>query len=129
MLQHILNKYPIPPGRVLDEHMGYRSDQFPILNNRTAGHSLHHAAGQLQKLRIGDLKDNALGAVAAGIVHLFDLNLVVLYLAGDTASKEGGTGGYLLAVAYGDSLAHDPGAEAFIGCAEDAGFCVGLNLA
>ena len=104
MLQHILNKYPIPPGRVLDEHMGYRSDQFPILNNRTAGHSLHHAAGQLQKLRIGDLKDNAPGAVAAGIVHLFDLNLVVLYLAGDTASKEGGTGGYLEGNA---ALAHD----------------------
>ena len=34
MLQHIFNKYPIPPRRVLDEYMGHRSDQFPILYYR-----------------------------------------------------------------------------------------------
>lgn len=34
MLEHVFNKYPIPPRRVLDEYMGHSSDQFPILYYR-----------------------------------------------------------------------------------------------
>ncbi len=37
-IQHVFYKYPIPPRRVIHQHMGHRPYQFPILYNGRAGH-------------------------------------------------------------------------------------------
>ena len=47
MLKHFLNEYPITPGRIIDEHMCNGPDQFPVLYDRTAAHSLYDPACQL----------------------------------------------------------------------------------
>ena len=38
MLQHIFNKNPIPPGRVIDKYMCHRTYYLPILNDGRAAH-------------------------------------------------------------------------------------------
>ena len=38
-VQHILNKYSVAGGGVVDQNMGHRAHQFPILNDGTAGHA------------------------------------------------------------------------------------------
>ena len=39
--QHILNKNPVASRRVIHQHMSHRTNQLPILNDRTAAHPLH----------------------------------------------------------------------------------------
>ena len=36
--QHILNKNPVASRRVIHQHMSHRTNQLPILNDRTAAH-------------------------------------------------------------------------------------------
>ena len=48
MLQHIFNKNSIPLGRVIYQHMGYRTDNLSILDNWTAAHSLYNTACDCQ---------------------------------------------------------------------------------
>ena len=37
-VQHIFDENAIPGIRAVDQHMGHRTYQFTILNNRTAAH-------------------------------------------------------------------------------------------
>ena len=37
--QHILNKDPISPGRIIYQNMGHSAHQLPVLNNRAAAHA------------------------------------------------------------------------------------------
>ena len=37
-IQHIFYKNPVASGRIIHQHMGHGTDEFPILNNRTAAH-------------------------------------------------------------------------------------------
>ena len=56
MLQHLLNKHPIPFGRVRYKHMRDRPDHLPILQYRAAAHALHNSARFMQQLFIGYMK-------------------------------------------------------------------------
>lgn len=38
MLQHILNKNPIPLPRILHQHMGHRPDELPVLDDGAVAH-------------------------------------------------------------------------------------------
>ena len=38
MLQHILNKNPIPLPGILHQHMGHRPDELPVLDDGAAAH-------------------------------------------------------------------------------------------
>ena len=37
-IHHILNEYPVPRRRVVDENVGHRSDQLAVLNDGGARH-------------------------------------------------------------------------------------------
>ena len=37
-IQHIFNKDPVSSRRVIHQHVGHRTHQFPVLNDRTAAH-------------------------------------------------------------------------------------------
>ena len=37
-IQHVLNKNPIPPCRIIHQHMGHRTHQLAVLNDGTAAH-------------------------------------------------------------------------------------------
>ena len=52
--EHILNENSIPSCRVVHKNMRYRADEFTILNDRTAAHTLHNAAGFFKKAVIRD---------------------------------------------------------------------------
>ena len=38
-LQHILDEYLVPSGRVIHQHMGDCTDNLPVLDNGTAAHA------------------------------------------------------------------------------------------
>ena len=107
MLQHILNKYPIPSGRILHKHMRHRPDQLPILYNRRSRHALNDSAGKGQKLRIRHFNYHALTFVSGGIIHLQDLNIVIFYRPGNAAADSGFSRLDILTVADGKSLGLD----------------------
>ena len=37
-VQHIFDKDSVPPCGVVHKNVGYRTDQFPVLNDRAAAH-------------------------------------------------------------------------------------------
>ena len=37
-IQHVFDENTVPGVRGIDEHMGHRANEFPILNNRTSAH-------------------------------------------------------------------------------------------
>ncbi len=45
MLQHIFNKNPIPPGRVIYQHMCDSTDNLSLLDNGAAAHTLDDTTG------------------------------------------------------------------------------------
>src|SRR5690606_22281175 len=59
--QHPLDKCRIAGCRIVDKHMGHRTDQTAILNDGTATHSLHDPTGLLQQFWIRDPNDHAFG--------------------------------------------------------------------
>ena len=67
--------------------MGYRADQFVILNDGTAAHTLDDAAGGLQKPGVGDPKHQVAG-VGPGI-DLQDLHRIFLRLGAGYGAKNG----------------------------------------
>ena len=36
LTEHILNKYPIPRGGIIDQHVRHRTDNLAVLNDRAA---------------------------------------------------------------------------------------------
>lgn len=46
MLQHILNKNPIPSAGILHQHVGDGTDQVMVLDDGSAAHTLDDAAGE-----------------------------------------------------------------------------------
>ena len=56
LLQHILNKYPVPPGWVVYEYVGDGTDYLAILDDRGAGHSLYHSACQVYESIVGHVE-------------------------------------------------------------------------
>lgn len=52
--QHTLGTDAVPAGRIVNQHMGYRSNKPSILENRAAAHSLNDTPGCLQQTLIGD---------------------------------------------------------------------------
>ena len=77
---------PVPSAGILHKHMGHCPGQLPVLDNRAAAHSLHDTSCQLQQLRIRHLNDHTFVLMAGIIVHLLDLNGVILQLAGNIAA-------------------------------------------
>ena len=54
--------------------MSYSSDEFVVLNDGTAAHSLHYSAGRFDKAWIGDVYDHIAAVVGAVVVYLLYLN-------------------------------------------------------
>ena len=74
LFQHGLGKDAVAPGRVVDQHMGHRAHQPPVLQDGAAAHALHDAAGFGQECRIGHPQDHIPAGV--GVVHLLDAHFV-----------------------------------------------------
>ncbi len=53
--KHIFNKNPITAGRVIHQHVGDGADEFAVLQNGAARHSLDNPVGFRQQFRVGDL--------------------------------------------------------------------------
>ena len=50
--QHVFNEDAVAAGGVVYQHMGHRTYQFSVLNNRTSAHPLDNAAGGGKELRV-----------------------------------------------------------------------------
>ena len=77
MLQHILNKDPIAPGRILYQHMSNGPNELSVLNNGAAAHPLDDPSRDLQQPLIYHLQlDSAIHIVVIQ-VNRGDLHIVV----------------------------------------------------
>ena len=56
--QHIFNEDTITHRRVVNQHMRHRANQFAVLNNGAAGHSLYNTAGLFQQRLVSNLYDH-----------------------------------------------------------------------
>ena len=88
MLHHVFNEYPISFRAVLDEYVGDRPDQLSVLDDRAAAHSLDDAASESQKLFVHHLDDHALALMGAVVIHLLDLDPVILHFSGNAAADK-----------------------------------------
>ena len=64
-IQHIFDKNSVPSRRVIYKNVRHGANQFTILNDGTAAHTLDNAAGTAQKLRICNLQQE-IPAVGSG---------------------------------------------------------------
>ena len=82
LFQHGLCKNTVASCRVIDQHMGHCTHQPSVLQDGTAAHPLHDAAGLRQQCRVGDAQHHV--AARVGVVHLFNIDTVAagLFAAG-----------------------------------------------
>ncbi len=100
IIQHILNKYPIPFLRVVYQHMRNRPDQLPILKNGRTGKPLHNSSCKAQEVFIHNMKTDALVPVIRSIIQgIYDYP-VCSKLAGNIRKYFSLTFIYILLVTY-----------------------------
>lgn len=67
LFQHVFDKNSIPLRRVADKHVRHRSDQLPVLNDRTAAHPLNDTARALDQPAVGHRDRKALRGIVAAV--------------------------------------------------------------
>ena len=105
-IQHIFNKDAISGSGVVDENVGDSADEFAVLDNGTAAHTLDDAAGGGEQIRVGDTQEHISAAVFAYGINFQDLHRIFPgRIAGDCAADKGIAGMDILFFSNGNCLA------------------------
>ena len=86
--EHVFDKYSIPAGGFVHQHMGHGSDDTAVLDDGAPAHALHDPAGDFQEAFIRDLDHHiAVSGISAPVdgadVDIEALDLCAAYIRQD----------------------------------------------